>query len=252
MYPPCCVRQFERMDCFISSLMSLSGSPEFYLTGGTALHRGYFGAGLRYSKDLDFFVNGCKPDAFKALKEIFKQAAFMAKEKDTRIIDIKEPISTDTFMRLYLIESDDDMLQIDFVSDVPYRFGDVVKTPFYERTDNMLNILSNKLTCLDRYEIKDWFDILAITEYHNEKNLTINWETIFESASSKAAGIYPLELASRAMGSINNIIDVQFDRLYINEDRLPNFTKDIFKTKLNAVFENILSFPDISKNTPQR
>jgi hypothetical protein len=66
------------------------------------------------------------------------------------------------------------------VNDVPFRKGTSIVTPFFVRTDNLNNILSNKVTALGRYSTKDVVDIVYICE-----NLHFNWENIINDASEK-------------------------------------------------------------------
>ena len=48
----------------------------------------------------------------------------------------------------------------DFVNDVPYRRGGHCIAVLYKRTDNLADILSNKITDLGRYSAKDVVDVL--------------------------------------------------------------------------------------------
>jgi hypothetical protein len=51
-------------------------------------------------------------------------------------------------------------LKLDFVNDVSFRSGTPKVTKLFERTDNLNNILSNKVTALGRYSPKDVVDIV--------------------------------------------------------------------------------------------
>lgn len=92
----------------------------------------------------------------------------------------------DRFAR-FIIEKDKIELKLEFINDVPFYLGVIKSFDLFSRVDNILNILSNKITAIsDRDEPKDFADIFFI--FNNSK---IDWELIFSSAASKAAGIFP-------------------------------------------------------------
>lgn len=86
-----------------------------------------------------------------------------------------------------LIEKVDVLLKIDFVNDIPERFGQLIKSNIYPNTDSLQNILSNKITALFRYEPKDIVDIWIIA-----KNTKFNWKEIILQAKEKENGIEPI------------------------------------------------------------
>lgn len=150
---------------------------EFYLTGGTALSRAYLGH--RYSDDLDFFVN--QNDNFVKLSE-----EVLRNLSSFRVtIDIK----SETYFS-FMVE---DKLKIDLVNDSGKHFGEIKKTPLFWQTDNIENILANKLTAIiGRDEPKDVVDIWAISKYQK-----VNWKEVFTASNSKAVGIFPPNVAER-------------------------------------------------------
>jgi hypothetical protein len=150
----------------------------FYLTGGTALSRAYLHH--RYSDDLDFFVNDV-PD-FKSQVNITTKALADAGHS----IDIS--IADDGFARIFVFDGDSS-LKLDFVNDVPFRKGTPIITPLFVRTDNLNNILSNKITALGRYATKDVVDIVYICE-----TLKFNWEDIVNDASAKDLWVNPINV----------------------------------------------------------
>lgn len=118
---------------------------EFYLTGGTALHRFYYN--LRYSDDLDFFSNN--DELFSENISQILNACDKNGIRYNRIVQAKD------FQRVMI----NDLLQIDFVNDRVYREG---KSNIINgmRIDNKINILTNKIVAiLNRAEEKDIFDI---------------------------------------------------------------------------------------------
>ena len=151
----------------------------FYLTGGTALSRAYLHH--RYSDDLDFFVNDA-PD-FKSQVNILIKALADADHP----IDIS--VADDGFARIFVFDGDSS-LKLDFVNDVPFRKGTPIVTPLFVRTDNLNNILSNKVTALGRYSTKDVADIVYICE-----SLKFSWEIIINDASEKDLWVNPVNVA---------------------------------------------------------
>ena len=65
------------------------------------------------------------------------------------------------FRKLF-IENDNVRLKLDFVNDVAYHLKGFEKTTIYYKTDNPLNILSNKIAALNRQAAKDIADIIWI------------------------------------------------------------------------------------------
>jgi predicted nucleotidyltransferase component of viral defense system len=153
-------------------------SVEFYLTGGTALSRAYLHH--RYSDDLYFFVNGV-PDFKMQVNTVIKALTDAGHFIDTSVAD-------DGFARIFVFDGDSS-LKLDFVNDVPFRKGTPIVTPLFVRTDNLNNILSNKVTALGRYSTKDIVDIVYICE-----SLKFSWEIIVNDASEKDLWVNPVNV----------------------------------------------------------
>ena len=152
---------------------------EFYLTGGTALSRAYLNH--RYSDDLDFFVNDAAD--FKAqVNKVIKAITESGLSFDTTIAD-------QGYARIFVFDGEH-ALKLDFVNDVSFRSGIPEVTKLFERTDNLNNILSNKITALGRYFPKDVVDIVYIREI-----LSFNWENILNDASEKDLWVNPINVA---------------------------------------------------------
>jgi len=150
----------------------------FYLTGGTALSRCYLHH--RYSDDLDFFVNN-EPNFLNFIDSI------LAGLKQKYAIEIVMKSNTYVSIRV------ENLLKIDFINDVAFRYGDVEKKTLFSRVDNLENILSNKVSALiSRDEAKDVVDIVFIS-----KKINIHWKKIFSDVDSKAVGISPIDVAKR-------------------------------------------------------
>lgn len=158
----------------------------FYLTGGTAVSRGYFHH--RYSDDLDFFVNNIT-DFSKHVDTAliaFESAGFTVKPSTA---------SSPSFSRFFLNQNINGLnktgLKIDFVNDIDCHYGDIKETEIYYRTDSLQNILSNKYTALYRLSIKDVIDIIEISKHYS-----FNWSEIIQEANEKEAGIDLKEVVS--------------------------------------------------------
>lgn len=146
---------------------------DFYLTGGTALSRAYFHH--RYSDDLDFFMN--------ASSVFVHQTDLVIEQLQTAGFHLQKGVRSETFSRLFIAE-DDVVLKIDLVNDVPFRKDKPRKTALFNNTDNVFNILSNKVSALTRDEPKDIADILIIAQ-----NTKFNWRQIIADAQQKDAGV---------------------------------------------------------------
>ena len=161
----------------------------FYLTGGTALSRRYYNH--RYSDDLDLFVN--RVDYFVDLVD--KVIVGLRNEYEFRVLSR----SAD-----YCSMEVGGILKVDLVNDVEFRYGKVVTWDVYSRVDNVDNILSNKLSALiGRDEPKDVVDIWVIAVHKK-----IDWKEMFESANSKAVGIFPPEVAQKLVDFPLELLDV--------------------------------------------
>ncbi len=140
---------------------------EFYLTGGTCLSRFYIEK--RYSDDLDFFTNQSPRYSFE-IKKIKK-----ALEEN---FQLTTEVQSKDFTRFKV----DDLLQLDFVNDISFRYKDVVVDENNYLLDNIENILSNKITAvIGRDNPKDIFDIHLIYKFYS-----FEWKEILDAAHEKA------------------------------------------------------------------
>lgn len=159
---------------------------EFYLTGGTALGRGYYGH--RYSEDLDFFVND-SPNFELWRDRCLEAIRGNALRTNLRLeILLREP----RFGRAVL--HGPEPLKLEFVNDVPCRIGSPWMHRGLGRLDTKANILANKISALiDRSAPKDVADIFWLCCRDSLDIL----EAI-EGATGKAAGIFP-PIVARAL-----------------------------------------------------
>lgn len=161
-------------------LRCVSGcNTEFFLTGGTAINRGFYNR--RYSDDLDFFLSAS--DSFETQTETIisglKGAGF---DIDTST----DALLTSDFHTIVVFDRmhPDVRLKLDFVNDIAIHFGGFANTAVYPKTDSTRNMLSNKLTALFRFEAKDVADIHTLCS-----NLKFSWQEIIEEARQKEAGV---------------------------------------------------------------
>jgi hypothetical protein len=152
---------------------------EFYLTGGTALSRIYLHH--RFSDDLDFFVNG--------VSDFKHQVSMVLKGLSVSGMKFETTVADEGFARVFIYENKDS-LKLDFVNDVPFHSGTFSETSLFPRTDNILNILSNKVTALSRCAPKDVVDIIHICGI-----VPFRWEDIFSDASEKDTWSNPINAA---------------------------------------------------------
>jgi predicted nucleotidyltransferase component of viral defense system len=196
----------------VLNIISQSGT-DFFLTGGTALSRGYYHH--RYSDDLDFFINSSK-EYDKQLDVILDKLAESGFSWDTA----PDFLRNDGFATLAVHwEKNDAALKLDFVNDTVPHFGPIVETGLFYRTDSIRNILSNKLSALFRFAAKDVADIREI--FLHEK---INWPEIIYEAGQKDAGIDLVMIAD----VLKSIPESAFGELkWVNSPGWKVFRRDI-------------------------
>ncbi|MEZ4737141.1 MAG: nucleotidyl transferase AbiEii/AbiGii toxin family protein [Caldilineaceae bacterium] len=155
----------------------------FYLPGGTAVSRAYLNH--RFSDDLDLFVNFDK--RFTLWSNLVIQT-FSANNQWQTLVTKNE----EYFARIVLTHNDT-TLKIEMVNDVPSHVGEIRQHPILGRIDSPENILANKLTALiGREEPRDLADVWGLCT-----KLGLSIRDAIEGATSKATGIYPLDLARR-------------------------------------------------------
>ncbi len=190
---------------------------EFYLTGGTALSRAYLHH--RYSDDLDFFVNGAK-DFKQQVKTVVNSLTDFGMKVDSAVAD-------EGFARIFIFE-DENSLKLDFVNDVKFRSGNTIETELFKRTDNLLNILSNKVTALGRYSTKDVVDIVFICGI-----IPFKWEQIFNDATEKDLWANPINAAE-----VLEQFPIQKTAEIYWIDKVPS--DDWFLSRINSIIPDML------------
>lgn len=154
----------------------------FYLTGGTVLSRHYLHH--RYSDDLDFFLN-TQPDFHEQVDKTISTL----NNSFTRQLSVS--LKEDSFVRVFIMENDT-QLKIDFINDVPFHYGELIESKLFSKTDNIENILSNKISALSRDEPKDFADILFIA-----RNFSFNWEKLITDAKQKDSWVNELDVSKQ-------------------------------------------------------
>ena len=209
-------RMYPMQDAILARLASIE--TEFYLTGGTAASRGYLHH--RFSDDLDFFVDDDARFALWAQRVIQALAGGIewrveVVQRDTRFVRVN-------------VTGGDVVLKVEMVNDVPAHVGEVRVHPVLGRLDSPENILANKLTAVvDRREPKDLADIWGFC-----CRMNLSCESALEAAQSKAAGLFPADVA-RALLTVTND-DWQLVRWSDVPDR------GRFIADLNAIGERLL------------
>jgi hypothetical protein len=156
-------------------VVPLFNDTPFYLTGGTALSRGYYNH--RFSDDLDYFVN---------YHAEFKRITDIQIEKLAKTFKTKVDLKGENFCRIFVEEK----LKIELINDVPSHIGLLITHPVIGLIDSKENIIANKLTAaIGRSSPKDMVDLYFLLKdgFSLKKALL--------DAGSKAAGILPLLVA---------------------------------------------------------
>ena len=186
----------------------------FYLTGGTALSRGYLNH--RYSANLVFFTNN-NPSFIKACDSALKGL----KGEGFKIKD--DASNLPYFIRKIIFAkgmSNPISIQVDFINDIAVHFGGIINHPSLGRLDNLQNILTNKLCAvLERNEARDVIDIWAIC-----KKLDFSWADILREADMKSESIDSRNIS----GTILSLPEKEFDNIkWVSKPLFKDFQNDI-------------------------
>jgi len=219
---------YELQDKILVLMSSLKN--DFYLTGGTALHRFYYDA--RFSDDLDFFVtNGVSfnEDVDEVIEELKKEN-----------YDIIEDVKSRDFCRVTV----NNKLQLDFVNDRVYRYKKSIIINKI-KIDNKMNILTNKIsTIINRDEEKDVFDLFCLA-YHED----FNWADVFSIANKKAVvekDIFIYRLKSFPLEWLKRVKTIK--NLPITKENIDTLCDDILNNKDNSLY-NLTFAPNPRKKT---
>lgn len=217
----------------VLNIVKKSGTP-FYLTGGTALSRGYFDH--RYSDDLDLFVN--QDDSYSShVQTLFRQFE-SAQSKCVFSIDYNRLQKYEHFTQFFLFrESGNEKidLKIDLINDIASHYGGFERHAVLGVTDSVQNILSNKLSAIFRYEAKDIADVWVIA-----KNRKFEWMSAIQEAKTKEAGMDPIAIFNilksfpeGAFSTVKWTIPVDFEVFKKDIDQIAG---DILRGSRNTLF----------------
>jgi len=135
---------------------------------------------------LDFFVN--EDPNYKIYVKSFLDY-FNNPAPDINLkLNIERIVITDNFSQFFLSQGDAE-LKMDFVNDIAVRFDEIVSDAHFGKVDSLGNILSNKISALYRFEIKDYVDIWLIAKNHK-----FNWRKLINQAKQKEGAVDPLEI----------------------------------------------------------
>ena len=172
----------------ILNIVKRIGVP-FYLTGGTALSRHY--SPVRYSDDLDFFVN--RDPKFSNWAELLYAELETESRHGSFAVLFDRVVRYEDYVQLFVeqqsLHDKGVILKIDLVNDVAAHYGSIEWDDTLGRVDSWRNILSNKISALYRMEAKDVIDLWALARIK-----TFNWAEIIREASCKEAGLDPVVL----------------------------------------------------------
>ena len=174
---------FDRLYPFQDEVLAAIKATEqgFYLTGGTAASRGYLQH--RFSDDLDLFVND--DPSFPLWADRIVQVVASQESWKTEVA-----LREERYLRIFLSRPEVS-LKIEMVNDVASHLGDLKEDPVLGRLDSPENILANKISALvDRQEPKDLADIWGFCT-----RLDLSITAALEGAKSKAAGLFPADVA---------------------------------------------------------
>lgn len=152
-----------------------------YLSGGTAISRGYLQH--RFSDDLDIFADDSSQFRLWSSRVINRLSE--SAEWELNVIQREERL-----VRMAL-NSPKAVLKIEIINDVPLRLGTIKNHPVLGSLDCPENLLANKVSALmDRRESKDLADIWGLCT-----KLNMSLSSAIDEARGKAAGVFAPDCA---------------------------------------------------------
>jgi hypothetical protein len=202
---------------------------DFYLTGNTALCRGYLNH--RYSAELNFSINADN-NYQKQVDKIFDGL-----NSNNLILELNYETP---FLKQIIVKENDIFLQVEFHNEVLYRIGIPTVNLLFKSIDNLDNILSNKILQMEKFDDKDVIDIIYIALNYN-----FNWDEIFKSSEQKNIWIDNIVISnSLANCSLENLDNIEWTNSMPDLSKLLNYLKiicnDIYELKPNSLYLNSL------------
>lgn len=166
---------------------------DFYLSGGTALSRGYLNH--RFSDDLDLFMNTATTSGEDRSYRLGVDRVIdaLARQPDWTVT---VTLRGQYFTRI-VVSQESAQLRVELINDVIAHIGEISYHPVLGRLDNPENILANKLTALrDREEPRDVADVWGICT-----KLGLSIERAITDARRKSSGLYHADIARRLIST---------------------------------------------------
>jgi len=208
---------YRVQDDFLNAFFPSRYGADFYLTGGTALSRFYFHH--RESYDLDLFTQNQDLDFSSLIIEIQKIAASLH-------LDIINQVTTNTYHQFIFENENKDRLKVEFVKDIPVRFGDMQMFGTI-RVDSLENIGSNKiLAVFGRTDHKDFIDL-----YYLLKQTDFTLDHLISLAKRKDVGLTEFYLAN-AIQDIEKASIMPILLKPLDQQEYLSFYQDLAKTLL--------------------
>ena len=208
---------YRVQDDFLNAFFPSRYGADFYLTGGTALSRFYFHH--RESYDLDLFTQNQDLDFSSLIIEIQKIAASLH-------LDIINQVTTNTYHQFIFENENKDRLKVEFVKDIPVRFGDMQMFGTI-RVDSLENIGSNKiLAVFGRTDHKDFIDL-----YYLLKQTDFTLDHLISLAKRKDVGLTEFYLAN-AIQDIEKASIMPILLKPLDQQKYLSFYQDLAKTLL--------------------
>ena len=222
-YPKYYIEQLYPLQDSFLKFFDGQNQDRFYLTGGTALSRFYYQH--RFSEDLDFFSVA----ELSNFREVLTKILDAARQKN---FSIEVETISDHFFRIYAKQKEV-ALKIDFVNEVAFHWGPLNHFPLFSCVDNEKNVLSNKISCINRYEVKDIADIWILA-----KRLSFSWRDIINVTNQKSP-VDPIEVSKiiktlpcEELKIIKWSFDVKIDGVY---NDLQTIAEDILLGQTNSL-----------------
>jgi len=156
------------------------------------------------------------------------------KQKDGLLkIDNRRVVRSENSAQFFIYKNEI-ILKIDLVNDVAPHYGEFVENSVLGKVDGLRNILSNKLSALFRYEVKDIADIWIIC-----KNFRFNYMAIIEETKNKEAGADPVAffeiLSSFPVDKLNLVKWIKRPESKIFEKEILQIADDIMFGRENSL-----------------
>jgi hypothetical protein len=136
----------------------------------------------------------------------------------------------------FFITENNVTLKIDFVNDVAYRVGVPERLENGTLVDSWMNVLSNKVSALERDAAKDFVDILFLSIRHS-----FNWEEVLNHARKKDNWINEISVSQHLMNfDLQKLKEVIFPSSFNLNCIMDSYFKTMARESLHG-FDNSLA-----------